>query len=88
MRLSTASAAASVRARDLDRLLHREAPRMEEVEVRRRAAEEALRVGQARGLVLGGVARDGAGGFHGALDRLGARGRRCSRCRGAGRSRP
>ena len=46
MRRSTASAAASRAARELDRVLHRKAPRMEQVEVRRLAAVEAVGLGQ------------------------------------------
>ena len=43
---------------------------MEEVEVRRLAAEKARVIGKPRRIVIGGVARDRACRFHGALDRL------------------
>ena len=70
MRLSTASAAASVRRAISMDFLHRESPRMKEAQVRRRSPEQALRVRQARRLVGRRVARDRACRFHRALDRL------------------
>ena len=56
--------------RDLDRLFHREAPGMEEVEVRKRSAKQARRIGKPGGGVLRRVARDRARRFHAALDRF------------------
>ena len=41
---------------------------MEEVQVGRRAAKQTIGVRQTRGIVLGGVDRDGAGGLDRALD--------------------
>ena len=63
MRRSTASAAASQRARQLDRLLGVDGPGVEQVEVARRRAPrgEVGLVGQAGGRVLGGEARDVVG---------------------------
>jgi hypothetical protein len=53
---------------DADRVLGREVPRMEEIEVGKLARQQ-VRVGQAGRLVLGGVARDRHGGVDGLLER-------------------